>query len=112
MVDTNLAEDIMSYTSQQTFIRILEIQQSTPLLFRANEEDLVAGFEATSQIPAIEELIAKDAPATDILRLLCLQNLVSGPLKPRDTESLRNQFLQVPPIAVRADARHTDTTTS
>jgi hypothetical protein len=33
IADTNLAEDIMTYTSQQTFIRVLEIQQSTHPFF-------------------------------------------------------------------------------
>jgi vacuolar protein sorting-associated protein 33A len=113
IADTNLAEDIMTYTSQQTFIRVLEIQQSThPFFHEVNEEDLVAGFEAASQTPAIEELIARNVPATDILRLLCLQNLVSGPLKPKDAESLRKQFLQVPPPTALSGLtrRPTDTT--
>jgi len=60
-------------------------------------EDLIAGFEPVSQLPAIEELIARDVPATDILRLLCLQSLVGGPIKPKDTDNIRKQFLQVPP---------------
>ena len=57
--------------------------------------DLVAGFEPSSQTPAIEELMARGVPITDILRLLCLQSLVGGGLKTKEAENLRRQFLQV-----------------
>jgi vacuolar protein sorting-associated protein 33A len=57
--------------------------------------DLVAGFDASSQTAGIEELIAKNVPITDVLRLLCLQSLVGGGLKPKEVESLRKQILQV-----------------
>ena len=39
--------------------------------------------------------MAKDVPALDILRLLCLQSLVGGGLKPKELDGLRKQFLQV-----------------
>jgi hypothetical protein len=58
----------------------------------------VAGFDASSQTTAIEELMAKDVPALDILRLLCLQSLVGGGLKPKELDGLRKQFLQVKPL--------------
>jgi len=57
--------------------------------------DLVAGFDASSQTAAIEDLMARNAPPTDVLRVLCLQSLVGGGLKPKEVESLRKQFLQV-----------------
>jgi len=97
IVDTNLAEDIMTYTSRQAFNRVLEVQQSrSPGKCWDNLlTDLVAGFDASSQTTAIEELMAKDVPALDILRLLCLQSLVGGGLKPKELDGLRKQFLQV-----------------
>jgi hypothetical protein len=57
--------------------------------------DLVAGFDAGSQTSAIEDLMARNAPLTDVLRVLCLQSLIGGGLKPKEVESLRRQFLQV-----------------
>jgi hypothetical protein len=97
IVDTNLAEDIMTYTSRQAFNRVLEVQQSRNPWERQGNllVDLVAGFDASSQTAAIEVLIAKDVPALDILRLLCLQSLVGGGLKPKELDGLRKQFLQV-----------------
>ena len=60
-----------------------------------NLADLVAGFDASSQTPAVEDLMARNVPARDVLRLICVQSLVSGNLKPKEVESLRKQFLQV-----------------
>ena len=57
--------------------------------------DLVAGFEGNTQIPAIEELMARNVPATEILRLICLQSLVSNGLKQKEIENLKRHFLQV-----------------
>jgi len=87
----------MTYTSRQAFNRVLEAQQSRIPCQRQVKlvVDLVAGFDASSQTAAIEELMAKDIPALDILRLLCLQSLVGGGLKPKELEGLRKQFLQV-----------------
>lgn len=69
--------------------------------------DLVAGFDASSQTAAIEDLMAKDVPSIDILRLLCLQSLVGGGLKPKEVESIRKQFLQVPADAFECSrSRH------
>jgi len=39
--------------------------------------------------------MAKNVPATDILRLICLQSLVSNGLKQKDIETLKRHFLQV-----------------
>lgn len=41
--------------------------------------------------------MAKDVAALNILRLLCLQSLVGGGLKPKELDGLRKQFLQVKP---------------
>ena len=39
--------------------------------------------------------MARNAPITDVLRLICLQSLVGGGLKQKDLENLKKQFLQV-----------------
>jgi hypothetical protein len=86
----------MTYTSNQAFNRVLEIQQSKTALICTNvPSDLVAGFEPSSQTAAIEDLMSKKAAPLAVLRLLCLQSLVGGSLKPREIETLKKQFLQV-----------------
>jgi vacuolar protein sorting-associated protein 33A len=86
----------MTYTSTQSFIRVLEAQQSKyPIDVMITFSDLVAGFEASSQSPLIDDLMGKNVPLTDVLRLLCLQSLVGGGLKQKEAEGLRRQFLQV-----------------
>jgi ABC-type proline/glycine betaine transport system permease subunit len=39
--------------------------------------------------------MAKNVPATDVLRLICLQSLVSNGLKQKEIETLKRHFLQV-----------------
>lgn len=85
----------MTYTSNQAFNRVLEVQQSKPFLIFINTSDLVAGFEPSSQTAAIEDLMSKKAAPLAVLRLLCLQSLVGGNLKPREIENLKKAFLQV-----------------
>lgn len=86
----------MTYTSKQAFNRVLEVQQSNPLYHSLIlTSDLVAGFEASTQTAAIEDLMSKNVSPIEVLRLLCLQNLVGGSLKPKEAENIRKQFLQV-----------------
>jgi hypothetical protein len=85
----------MTYTSNQAFNRVLEVQQSKFLLIYINTSDLVAGFEPSSQTAAIEDLMSKRVGPLAVLRLLCLQSLVGGSLKPREIENLKKAFLQV-----------------
>jgi vacuolar protein sorting-associated protein 33A len=85
----------MTHTAKQTFNKVLEIQQSKHPQSRFINLDLVAGFDPSTQTAAIEDLMAKDVPITDILRLLCLQHLVGGNLKSKDIENLKRRFLQV-----------------
>ena len=68
----------MTYTSNQAFNRVLEVQQSKFLLIYINTSDLVAGFEPSSQTAAIEDLMSKKVAPLAVLRLLCLQSLVGG----------------------------------
>ena len=82
-IHTGLAEEIMKHTRTEQFSRLLEVQQN-----------LAAGADSSSQHDAIEELIARDAPLTEVLRLLCLESCVAGGIKPRDLESFKKLILQ------------------
>jgi hypothetical protein len=82
-IHTGLAEEIMKYTRTSQFSQILEVQQN-----------LVAGADPSSQHDAIDELIARDAPLTDVLRLLCLESCISGGIKPKELENFKRLILQ------------------
>ncbi|KAI9834756.1 MAG: hypothetical protein M1819_002842 [Sarea resinae] len=77
-----LAEDIMKHTRSDLFSRSLEVQQN-----------LAAGADPTTQHETIEELIARDAPLTAVLRLLCLESCMFGGLRPKDLENFKRQIL-------------------
>lgn len=82
-VHTGLAEEIMKHTRTSQFSRILEVQQN-----------LAAGADPSSQHDAIEELIARDTPLPEVLRLLCLESCVSGGIKPKELEIFKKLILQ------------------
>jgi vacuolar protein sorting-associated protein 33A len=82
-IHTGLAEDIMRHTRTDQFSRLLEVQQN-----------LAAGADPSSQHEAIEELIARDAPLAEVLRIMCLESCISGGIKPRDLESFKKMILQ------------------
>lgn len=81
-IHTNLAEDIMKHTRSETFSRVLEVQQN-----------IAAGTDASYQHDNIEELIAREARLSTVLRLLCLESCISGGLRPRDLDSFKLQIL-------------------
>jgi hypothetical protein len=82
-IHTGLAEDIMRHTRTDQFSRLLEVQQN-----------LAAGADPSSQHEAIEELIARDAPLADVLRIMCLESCISGGIKPRELEHFKKMILQ------------------
>ncbi|KAI1433761.1 vacuolar protein sorting 33A-like protein [Xylaria sp. CBS 124048] len=82
-VHTGLAEEIMKHTRSDQFSRLLEAQQN-----------LAAGADPSTQHDAIEELIARDTPLTDILRLLCTYSCVSGGIKSKDFDHFRHLVLE------------------
>ncbi|KAI1407067.1 vacuolar protein sorting 33A-like protein [Hypoxylon sp. FL1857] len=82
-VHTGLAEEIMKYTRTDQFSRMLEVQQN-----------LAAGADPTSQFDAIEELIARDVPLREILRLLCIYSCISGGIKSKDFDQFRRLVLE------------------
>ncbi|RKF72839.1 Vacuolar protein sorting-associated protein 33A [Golovinomyces cichoracearum] len=82
-IHTNLAEEIMKFTQTDQFSKVLEVQQN-----------LAAGADSSSQHDLIEELISRDTPLPDVLRLLCLESCLSGGVKPRDLENFKKMILQ------------------
>lgn len=82
-IHTGLAEEIMKHTRSEQFGRLLEVQQN-----------LAAGADPSSQHDSIEELISRDAPLTEVLRLLCLESCIAGGIKPRELETFKKMILQ------------------
>lgn len=58
-------------------------------------EDLVASYETSAQITAIEDMIAQGADMQTVARLLCLASITTGGIKTRALESVKKEFLQV-----------------
>jgi hypothetical protein len=82
-IHTGLAEEIMKHTRSEQFSRLLEVQQN-----------LAAGADPSTQHESIEELISRDAPLTEVLRILCLESCLSGGIKIRDLEVFKKMILQ------------------
>ncbi|XXG94090.1 Vacuolar protein-sorting-associated protein 33 [Hypoxylon texense] len=82
-IHTGLAEEIMKHTRADEFSRMLEVQQN-----------LAAGADPSSQFDAIEELIARDVPLREILRLLCIYSCISGGIKTKDFDQFRRLVLE------------------
>ncbi|KAF8807938.1 Sec1-like protein [Phlegmacium glaucopus] len=80
---TGLSEMIVPLTRTDIFNKSLEIQQN-----------LLASYEVTAQINAIEELIAQGAEMQIVLRLLCLASLTAGGIKTKNLESIKREILQ------------------
>ncbi|KAI1820227.1 Sec1-like protein [Xylaria intraflava] len=82
-IHTSLAEEIMKHTRTDQFSRLLEAQQN-----------LAAGADPSTQHDAIEELIARDMPLAEVLRLLCTYSCVSGGIKSKDFDHFRHLVLE------------------
>ncbi|KAI0482629.1 vacuolar protein sorting 33A-like protein [Xylariaceae sp. FL0804] len=82
-VHTGLAAEIMEYTRTDQFSRLLEVQQN-----------LAAGADPSSQYEAIEELVARDMPLPEVLRLLCIYSCISGGIKSKDFDQFRRLVLE------------------
>jgi hypothetical protein len=102
--DTGLSELLVPLTRTEVFNKSLEIQQSRSLLLIVLQvtdgclEDLLASYEVTAQLNAIEDLIAQGAEMQIVLRLLCLASLTAGGVKAKNLESIKRETLQVRPI--------------
>ncbi|KAK0734114.1 small conjugating protein ligase-like protein [Lasiosphaeria miniovina] len=82
-IHTGLAEEITKYTRTEQFNKLLEVQQN-----------LAAGADPSSQFEAIEELIARDTPLPQVLRLLCVYSCISGGIKTKELDHFRRLILQ------------------
>ncbi|KAF9531871.1 ATP binding protein [Crepidotus variabilis] len=81
---TGISEMIVPYTRTDVFNKSLEIQQN-----------LLASYEVSAQLNAIEDLVAQGAEMQIVLRLLCLASLTAGGVKAKNLESLKREILQV-----------------
>lgn len=82
-IHTNMVEEIIKYTRTEQFSKVLEVQQN-----------LAAGADPSSQFDSIEELIARDTPLPDVLRLLCIYSCISGGIKAKEFDQFRRLILQ------------------
>ncbi|CAK7266586.1 Vacuolar protein-sorting-associated protein 33 [Sporothrix epigloea] len=82
-VHAGLVEEIYKYTRSDQFSSLLEVQQN-----------LAAGADPSAQFDAIEELIARDTPINQVLRLLCVYSCISGGIKPKEYDQFRRLILQ------------------
>ncbi|EKJ67977.1 hypothetical protein FPSE_11788 [Fusarium pseudograminearum CS3096] len=80
---TGLAEEIMKHTRTDEFKGLLEVQQN-----------LAAGADPSSQFDGIEELISRDAPIAQTLRLLCIYSCISGGIRPKEFDQFKRLILQ------------------
>ena len=80
---SNLAEAIMKHTRTDEFKSLLAVQQN-----------LVVGADPSSQVQTIEELIGRDTPIREVLRLLCIYSCISGGIKAKEFDQFRRLILQ------------------
>ena len=60
-------------------------------------QDLLASYEVSAQVSAIEDMIAQEAELQLVIRLLCLASITSGGIKAKTLENLKREILQVRP---------------
>ena len=82
-VHIGLTEDIIKYTQTDIFRRSLEIQQN-----------LVDGTDPAQQHEPIEDLTARQAPLSTVLRLICLESCISGGLRQKDLDAFKTRIEQ------------------
>ncbi|KAH8119990.1 Sec1-like protein [Phellopilus nigrolimitatus] len=82
-IHTGLSEILAPMTRTEQFSKSLEIQQN-----------LLASYESSAQIAAIEDLIAQGESIQTVLRLLCLASIVNGGIKSKPLENLKREILQ------------------
>ncbi|CAB4421246.1 unnamed protein product [Rhizophagus irregularis] len=81
---TGIAEEIMAYTVTPEFNKALEVQQN-----------LVAGIEINLQNEHIEEMINRQVPILQVLRLLCLLSLRECGLKQKSLEFFKKEIYRL-----------------
>ncbi|KAI9894662.1 MAG: hypothetical protein M1814_002018 [Vezdaea aestivalis] len=82
-IHSGLTEEVIKFTKSDVFNRALEIQHN-----------IAAGGDASYHHDNIEEMIARETPIATVLRLLCLESVFCGGMKPKDLERFKVQILQ------------------
>ncbi|KAI9360596.1 Sec1-like protein [Pilaira anomala] len=82
-LDTGIAEEIIGHTVTDEFNKVLEVQQN-----------VVAGIDGNKEPEYIEEMIDKQKPLVQVLRLLCLMSLAQGGLKPKLFDHFEREIVQ------------------
>ncbi|CAG9937883.1 unnamed protein product [Clonostachys rosea f. rosea IK726] len=82
-IHTGLAEEIIKHTRSDQFKGLLEVQQN-----------IAAGADPSTQADRIEELVARDTPIREVLRLLCIYSCISGGIKPKEFDHFKRLVLQ------------------
>ena len=103
LIDTGLSEMLVPLTRTEGFNKALEIQQSTCTLRHEiltincviYPSDLLSSYEVSTQVSAIEDLIAQGESMQMILRLACLASLVNGGIKAKSLDNIKREILQV-----------------
>ncbi|KZT08568.1 Sec1-like protein [Laetiporus sulphureus 93-53] len=80
---TGLSEMIVPFTHTEQFNKSLEIQQN-----------LLANYDISAQLTAIDEMIAQGADMQMVVRLLCLASIINGGIKAKTLENLKREVLQ------------------
>ncbi|KAG7452195.1 Sec1-like protein [Guyanagaster necrorhizus] len=80
---TGLSELLVPMTRTDHFNKSLEIQQ-----------DLLASYNVSEQISAIEDLIAQGAEIELVTRLLCLASITGGGIKAKTLDNIKREILQ------------------
>ena len=81
---TNLAGDLHRQTRTDNFRSSLEVQQNLAW----------GGADTNAMHEAVEDLIARDASISTVLRLLCLESTLSGGLRQKDFDYFRRAMVQ------------------
>ncbi|ORE22574.1 Sec1-like protein [Rhizopus microsporus] len=82
-VHTGIAEEIIANTVTDDFNKVLEVQQN-----------VVAGVDGNKEPEYIEEMINRQKPLVQVLRLLCLMSLAQGGLKQKLFDHFEKEIVQ------------------
>ncbi|PHZ11395.1 vacuolar protein sorting-associated protein 33A [Rhizopus microsporus ATCC 52813] len=82
-VHTGIAEEIIANTVTDDFNKVLEVQQN-----------VVAGVDGSREPEYIEEMINRQKPLVQVLRLLCLMSLAQGGLKQKLFDHFEKEIVQ------------------
>ncbi|KAF9263535.1 Sec1-like protein [Marasmius fiardii PR-910] len=82
-IHTGLSEMLVPMTRTEQFNKSLEIQQN-----------LLASYNVSEQLTAIEELIAQGAEMETVVRLTCLASITAGGIKSKVLDNIKREILQ------------------